>query len=109
MDKRNGQMGAEQRRKKPKENHDTKPTDERYNMIRKLKEQVQQDNDASSMYLFYWNIYMYLGSDSFPDDFGQFPRFFLNANGRTYRPTDIRTYERTDRPSYRDARTHLKT
>ena len=32
---------------------------------------------------------------------------------RTYGPTDLRTYGpmdlRTDRPSYRDARTHLKT
>ena len=31
-------------------------------------------------------------------------RFFLNANG----PTHGRTDGRTDRPSYRDARTHLK-
>ena len=28
---------------------------------------------------------------------------------RTYGHTDIRTYGRTDGPSYRDARTHLKT
>ena len=31
------------------------------------------------------------------------------TDGRTDRPTDRRTDGRTDRPSYRDARTHLKT
>ena len=31
------------------------------------------------------------------------------TRGRTDRPTDRRTDGRTDRPSYRDARTHLKT
>ena len=51
---------------------------------------------------------MYLGCDSFPDDFGQFRRFLLNGNGRTYGHTDIWTYGRTDRPFYRDARMHLK-
>ena len=30
-------------------------------------------------------------------------------DGRTDLRTDGRTYERTDKPSYRDARTHLKT
>ena len=30
------------------------------------------------------------------------------TDGRTYGRTDGRTYGRTDRPSYRDARTHLK-
>ena len=35
---------------------------------------------------------------------GDFGVFFLNANGRTDGRTDIRT----DRPFYRDARTHLK-
>ena len=43
----------------------------------------------------------YLECDKFPDEFGRFRRFFLNVNGRT----DIRT----DIPSYRDARTHLKS
>ena len=41
-----------------------------------------------------------------------YPAFFLNANGRTYGstdgPTDGRGDIRTDGPSYRDARTHLK-
>ena len=55
-----------------------------------------------SIYLI--GISIYLEYDSFPDDFGRFRRFFLNGNGWTYRHTDIRT----DRPSYRDARTHLK-
>ena len=31
------------------------------------------------------------------------------TDGRIYGRTDGRTYGRTDRPSYRDARTHLKT
>ena len=34
----------------------------------------------------------------------QFCCFLKRRNG----PTDLRTYGRTDRPSYRDARTHLK-
>ena len=50
--------------------------------------QVQQDNDASSRYLFHWNIYMYLEFDSFPDDFGRFWWFFQNANGHTDKWTD---------------------
>ena len=37
----------------------------------------------------------------FPENFGQFRRFFQNANGRTHKWMD--------RPSYRNARTHLKT
>ena len=50
-------------------------------------------------------MYIYLGYDSNPDDFGQLWRFCLNANGRTdghtadgqtYGHTDIRTYGRTD-------------
>ena len=41
-------------------------------------------------------IYIYLGYDSFPDDFGRFRRFFLNANGPTDPRTDGRTYGRTD-------------
>ena len=44
---------------------------------------------------------------------GDFGGFFLDANGHTDIRTDIRTDGhtdiRTDRPSYRDARTHLKT
>jgi len=72
-------------------------------------EQVQKDNDASSRYLSYWNIYIYLEYDSLPDDFKRFRRFFLNGNGHTDGRTDIRTDIRTDRPFYRDARTHLKT
>ena len=59
--------------------------------------------------IYFIGIYIYIGCDSFPDDFGQFPQFFLNANGhtdpRTYRHTD----GRTDRPSYRDAKAHLKS
>ena len=46
-------------------------------------------------------ISIYLECDSFPDDFGRFRRFSLMV---TDGPTDIRT----DTPSYRDARTHLK-
>ena len=42
----------------------------------------------------------------------RFCRFLKRRNGRTYGRTygrtDIRTDIRTDRPSYRDARTHLK-
>ena len=34
--------------------------------------------------------------DSFPDDFGRFRRFFLNANGRTYGQTDGWADGRTD-------------
>ena len=34
--------------------------------------------------------------------------FFMKAS-RTYGPIDGPTYGRTDRPGYRDARTHLKT
>ena len=41
-------------------------------------------------------ISIYLEYDSFPDDFGRFRRFFLNANGRTYGRTHGRTYGRTD-------------
>ena len=33
----------------------------------------------------------------------------VKCDGRTDGPTDGRTDERTDTPSYRDARTHLKT
>ena len=36
-------------------------------------------------------------------DFGVFSLMVTDGH------TDIRTYGRTDRPSYRDARTHLKT
>ena len=53
-------------------------------------------------------ISLYLEYDSFPDDFVRFRRFYLNANGRTYGPTDRRTDIWTDRPSYRDARMNLK-
>ena len=42
-------------------------------------------------YLFYWNIYIYLEYDSFPDDFGQFRRFFPYANRWTDRYTDGQT------------------
>jgi len=43
------------------------------------------------IYFFAIYIYIYLGYDSFPNDFGRFPLFSLNANGRTYGPADIRT------------------
>ena len=49
---------------------------------------------------------------SLPDDIHEekatFLQFKKNAL-RTDQPTDERTDRRTDRPSYRDARTHLKT
>jgi len=35
-------------------------------------------------------------------------RTYGRTNGRTYGRTDGRTYGRTDKPSYRDAKTHLK-
>ena len=41
-------------------------------------------------------MYIYLGCDEIPDDFGRFRRFCLNANGRTYGWTDIRTDGHTD-------------
>ena len=56
---------------------------------------------------------MFLG---LPDDiheekpsFWQFKKNALRTDGRTDRRTDGRTDRRTDRPSYRDARTHLKS
>ena len=56
---------------------------------------------------FYISV-MFLG---LPDDIHEekpsFLQFKKNAL-RTHRPTDGRTDGRTDRPSYRDARTHLK-
>ena len=39
---------------------------------------------------------------------GDFGGVFLDANGHTDIRTDGRTDGRTDKPSYRDARTHLK-
>ena len=51
---------------------------------------------------------MYLEYDSFLDDFGRFRRFCLNAHGRMNTRTHGRTDGWTDRPFYRDARTHLK-
>ena len=39
---------------------------------------------------------MYLEYDSFPNDFGQFRRFFLDANGHTDGHTDEHTDIRTD-------------
>ena len=41
-------------------------------------------------------ISIYLAYGLFPDGFGRFRCFFLNANGRIYGPTDGRTYGRTD-------------
>ena len=41
-------------------------------------------------------ISIYLEYDSFHNDFGQFRRFFLNANGHTDGPTDGPTDGRTD-------------
>ena len=38
-----------------------------------------------------------------------FAVFLKTRNGPTDRPTDGPTDQRTDKPSYRDARTHLKT
>ena len=54
-------------------------------------------------------ICIYLGCESFSDAFGRFGQFLtslteLVTDGRTFRGT----YRRTDRPYYRDARTHLK-
>ena len=45
------------------------------------------------MYLSYWNMYMYLGCNSIPDDCGRFRRFRLDANEyvRTHGHTDGRT------------------
>ena len=59
----------------------------------------------TEIYVNYVYMYIYLGCDLFPDDFGRFRRGFLDANGHTDGHTDIRT----DSPSYRDARTHLKS
>ena len=41
-------------------------------------------------------MYIYLGCDSIPDDFGRFQRFCLNANGHTDGRTDGHTDTRTD-------------
>ena len=62
-------------------------------------------------------MYIYLGCDSIRDDFGQFRRFLLNANGPTDgpkdRPTDGPMDGPTDGPTDGrtdpHARTHLKT
>ena len=79
---------------------------------RKTKKKSIRTTMRPQGYISYRNIYIYLDYSSFPDDFGWFRRFFLNGYGRTYRYTDQRTYGytdiRTNRPSYRDASTHLK-
>ena len=56
-------------------------------------------------------ICIYLGCESFPDDFGRFTRFFPSANGRTYGPTDIQTNGHTDIRTHEhtDTRTYGRT
>ena len=53
---------------------------------------------------FYISV-MFLG---LPDDINEEKPSFLESKKTHYGPTDGPADQRTDRPSYRDARTHLK-
>ena len=79
----------------------------------KVKEQAKGNKSNWTMIRPLWYFILlecvYLGCDSFPDEFGRFGRFLMSltelvTDGHTDGHTDVWT----DRPSYRDVRTHLK-
>ena len=53
-------------------------------------------------------MYIYLGCDSIPDNFGRFRQFCLNANGGTDIRTDIRTDGHTDGRTYGRTDPHIE-